>query len=159
MILFLDACALIYRFEGASRFRLAAAALIARVSVRAISMHRSIGVGVRLQFVETRIAEVDKLRRKYGHTVEEILAFYDQVSADLQMVEGADERRDFLRKQVEKLREEYAVAAADLGARRRKAADKLDKRVEAELKDLNMERSRFVISCSATLTRRIAISV
>ena len=102
----------------------------------------------RLQFVETRIAEVDKLRRKYGHTVEEILAFHDKVSADLLMVEGADERRDFLRKHVAKLREDYGEAAGDLSARRRKAADKLDKRVESELKDLNMERSRFVISVS-----------
>ncbi len=100
----------------------------------------------RLQFVEGRIGEVDKLRRKYGHTVEEILAFYDQVCADLSLVEGADERRDFLKKQVEKLRDEYQKAAADLTAKRKKAAGKLDQRVEGELKDLNMERSRFVIS-------------
>ncbi len=100
----------------------------------------------RLQFVEGRIGEVDKLRRKYGHTVEEILAFYDQVCADLSLVEGADERRDFLKKQVAKLRDEYQKAAADLTAKRKKAAGKLDQKVEGELKDLNMERSRFVIS-------------
>lgn len=100
----------------------------------------------RLQFVEARIGEVDKLRRKYGHTVEEILAFYDQVCADLSLVEGADERRDYLKKQVEKLRDEYRKAAVDLTAKRKKAAGKLDQKVEGELKDLNMERSRFVIS-------------
>ncbi|MCX6610527.1 MAG: DNA repair protein RecN [Acidobacteria bacterium] len=100
----------------------------------------------RLQFVEGRIGEVDKLRRKYGHTVEEILAFYDQVCADLSLVEGADERRDYLKKQVAKLRDEYQKAAADLTAKRKKAAGKLDQKVEGELKDLNMERSRFVIS-------------
>jgi DNA repair protein RecN (Recombination protein N) len=100
----------------------------------------------RLQFVEGRIGEVDKLRRKYGHTVEEILAFYDQVCADLSLVEGADERRDYLKKQVAKLRDEYQKAAADLTAKRKKAAGKLDQKVEGELKDLNMERSRFVIA-------------
>jgi DNA repair protein RecN (Recombination protein N) len=100
----------------------------------------------RLQFVEGRIGEVDKLRRKYGHTVEEILAFYDQVCADLSLVEGADERRDYLMKQVAKLRDEYQKAAADLTAKRKKAAGKLDQKVEGELKDLNMERSRFVIA-------------
>jgi len=100
----------------------------------------------RLQFVETRIGEVDKLRRKYGHTVEDILVFYDKVCADLSLVEGADERRDYLKKQVEKLRDEYQKAAADLTARRKKAAGKLDQKVESELKDLNMERSRFVIA-------------
>jgi len=100
----------------------------------------------RLQFVETRIGEVDKLRRKYGHTVEDILVFYDKVCADLSLVEGADERRDYLKKQVEKLRDDYQKAAADLTARRKKAAGKLDQKVESELKDLNMERSRFVIA-------------
>lgn len=103
----------------------------------------------RLKFVEGRIGEVDKLRRKYGHTVEDILAFYDKVSADLSLVEGADERRDYLKKQVEKLRDDYQKAAADLTAKRKKAAGKLDQRVESELKDLNMERSRFVIAVQA----------
>ncbi len=100
----------------------------------------------RLQFVEGRIGEVDKLRRKYGHTVEDILTFYDKVCADLSLVEGADERRDYLKKQVEKLRDEYQKVAADLTSKRKKAAGKLDQKVEGELKDLNMERSRFVIA-------------
>jgi len=100
----------------------------------------------RLKYVETRIADIDKLRRKYGHTVEDILAFYERVSGDLSLVEGADERREFLGKQIAKLREEYQAVAADLTGRRKKAASKLDQRVEGELKDLNMERSRFVIA-------------
>ncbi len=100
----------------------------------------------RLQFVETRLADIDKLRRKYGHTVEEILSFFAQVSADLSLVEGADERRDELKKAVLQLREEFRTAASELSGRRKKAAAKLAAKVEGELKDLNMERSRFVIA-------------
>ena len=99
----------------------------------------------RLQFVEARLADIDKLRRKYGHTVEEILSFFAQVSADLSLVEGADERRDELKKAVSQLREDFRSAASELSGRRKKAAAKLAAKVEAELKDLNMERSRFVI--------------
>jgi DNA repair protein RecN (Recombination protein N) len=99
----------------------------------------------RLGQVESRIAEIDKLRRKYGHTVEEILAFHAQVTADLSLAEGADARRDELQKLTAQLREQFRAAAAELTARRRKAADKLAAKVMNELKDLNMERSRFVI--------------
>lgn len=99
----------------------------------------------RLNTVEARIAEIDKLRRKYGHNVEEILVFFEKVSADLHLVESADERREELKQQVSQLREQYRAASAELTTRRRKSADKLATKVVGELKDLNMERSRFVI--------------
>ena len=100
----------------------------------------------RLAGVENRLAEIDKLRRKYGHSVAEILAFYDQVCADLDLAEGAGERREELVRTVAALREEYRAAAGELTASRRAAAVRLDGQVESELKDLNMARSRFVIA-------------
>lgn len=100
----------------------------------------------RLNVVEARLAEIDKLRRKYGQNIEEILAFYDRVSQDLSLVEGADERRTTLRKQSEKLRADYAKLAAELTQARKKAASALEKKIDNELKDLNMERSRFQIA-------------
>jgi DNA repair protein RecN (Recombination protein N) len=104
----------------------------------------------RLGEVESRLGEIDKLRRKYGQNIEEILAFYDRVSQDLSLVEGADERRAGLRKQAEILRGEYAALAAELTAARREAASSLEKKVDGELKDLNMERSRFTIAIEGT---------
>lgn len=103
----------------------------------------------RLQIVESRLAEIDKLRRKYGQNIEEILAFYDRVSQDLQLVEGADERRITLRKQSEKLRAEYSKLAAELTTARKKSATALEKKIDNELKDLNMERSRFTIAVTS----------
>ncbi|MBZ2184952.1 MAG: DNA repair protein RecN [Bryobacter sp.] len=100
----------------------------------------------RLAAVENRLAEIDKLRRKYGHSVAEILAFYDQVCADLDLAEGAGERREELVRTVAALREEYRAAAGELTVSRRAAAVRLDGQVESELKDLNMARSRFVIA-------------
>ncbi len=103
----------------------------------------------RLNIVEARLAEIDKLRRKYGQNIEEILAFYDRVSQDLSLVEGADERRITLRKQSENLRAEYAKLAAELTTARKKAATALEKKIDNELKDLNMERSRFTIAVTS----------
>lgn len=100
----------------------------------------------RLAGVENRLAEIDKLRRKYGHSVAEILAFYDQVCADLDLAEGAGERREELVRTAAALREEYRAAAGELTVSRRAAAVRLDGQVESELKDLNMARSRFVIA-------------
>lgn len=100
----------------------------------------------RLAAVENRLAEIDKLRRKYGHSVAEILAFYDQVCADLDLAEGAGERREELVRTAAALREEYRAAAGELTVSRRAAAVRLDGQVESELKDLNMARSRFVIA-------------
>lgn len=103
----------------------------------------------RLEYVEARLAEIDKLTRKYGQNVGEILTFHAEVSASLSMIEGTDERRALLKKQVTQLKADYSAATNDLSAARRNAAVKLEKLVEAELRGLNMERSRFVISIQA----------
>jgi DNA repair protein RecN (Recombination protein N) len=102
----------------------------------------------RLQTVENRIAEVDKLRRKYGHTVNDVLEYLEKVRADLALVENSGERREWLKKEAERLEKEFTGVAAELRARRTAAAAKLTKRVEAELKGLNMERTKFVAALS-----------
>ncbi len=104
----------------------------------------------RLGVIENRLGEIDKLRRKYGQNIEEILAFCERVSADLELVESASGRREELRKSSAKLYADFAATAGELSAERKKAAAALEKRIEAELKDLNMERSRFVISIEET---------
>ncbi|MDX2269726.1 MAG: DNA repair protein RecN [Bryobacter sp.] len=100
----------------------------------------------RLQTVEARLGEIDKLRRKYGHTVAEILAFFDEVRANLSRAEESGERRLELEKAAQKRKQEFATLAAELTEKRCKAARQLEKRIESELKDLNMERSRFVVA-------------
>ena len=47
----------------------------------------------RLEEVESRLVTIDKLKRKYGASVEGILAFLDQVRGNIQAVENASERR------------------------------------------------------------------
>ncbi len=99
----------------------------------------------RLEQVETRLAELDKLKRKYGPTIDDILKFLKQVRADLETMESADERRVELGRERERLAKNFESAATRLRKRRADAARKLAGQLEAELKYLAMERTRFRI--------------
>jgi len=99
----------------------------------------------RLEEIESRLAAIDKLKRKYGGSVEEILAFEEDVIRQIAEVETSDERLEALGKEQKRLAAEFESAAAALTACRRKAAVELAKRVETELRPLAMERTTFRI--------------
>ncbi len=100
----------------------------------------------RLEEIETRLAALGKLKRKYGATVEEILAFQASVHASIAAAEGAGERMAHLRAQLGTLAETYRQAAAALTKTRAEAARELSRRVEKELASLAMERTVFVVA-------------
>jgi DNA repair protein RecN (Recombination protein N) len=99
----------------------------------------------RLDQVEDRLAALDKLKRKYGASVEQVLAFLGEVRASLAAVESADERRSTLQKEAAEFAQTYIDAAKKLSARRMEAASQLGKRVEQELAALAMEKTRIEI--------------
>jgi DNA repair protein RecN (Recombination protein N) len=103
----------------------------------------------RLQQVESRIALVDKLRRKYGTSVAEVLGFLDEVSSSLARVESASERRAQLQKDRHRNEKDYTDAAAALTKLREKAARALEKKVEGELAGLAMAGTRFRVAISS----------
>lgn len=97
----------------------------------------------RLEEIETRMATIEKLKRKYGASIDEILAFLTDVRGKLAAVENAGERRAALEKEQARLAASYETAARRLTALRNDAARRLEKRVEAELASLAMERTAF----------------
>ncbi len=99
----------------------------------------------RLDQIETRLAAIDKLKRKYGGSAGEILAFLDKVTREIGEVESSGERLETLKRARARLAAEYEAAAAELSAKRKDAAQELAKRVERELKPLAMERTVFRI--------------
>jgi len=99
----------------------------------------------RLDEVEDRLASLEKLKRKYGASIDQVLAFLDEVRANLNAVETADDRRNKLQKEVAALAQAYETAAKKLSAQRKKAAVDLGKRVEQELAALAMEKTRIEI--------------
>jgi DNA repair protein RecN (Recombination protein N) len=102
----------------------------------------------RLDEIESRLAALEKLKRKYGATVEEVLAFLEDVRRQLSAVEYSSERREKLRKETQELAACYESAAAQLSAARKSAAQQLSKRVEHELASLAMEKTRVQILVS-----------
>jgi DNA repair protein RecN (Recombination protein N) len=100
----------------------------------------------RLDEVETRLAAMDRLRRKYGTTIEEILEFLGALRGKMQTVAEAGERRAAIEARREKLAGEYTAAAGRLTKARKEAAKKLEKRVEKELAALAMAGTRFQVA-------------
>ncbi len=99
----------------------------------------------RLDEVEARMAALEKLKRKYGTTIGEVLAFLEDVRRELNAVETSSERQTALRKQVATVAASYEAAAKKLTAVRTAAAKRLSKNVETELASLAMERTRIDI--------------
>lgn len=99
----------------------------------------------RLSQVEDKIGRLEALRRKYGQSVEEMLAHRDQVEDELSSLEGADGRI----RELEAAREADIIAANEASAKlskaRARAGKKLAKAVVAELGDLSMAGARFVV--------------
>lgn len=99
----------------------------------------------RLDQVEERLALLAQLKRKYGGTVQEILAFSGRAHEDLARLEHADERREEVRRQLAAASESYDKAAGGLSRDRRAAASRLSGEVRKELSHLGMEKARFAI--------------
>jgi len=100
----------------------------------------------RLDEIENRLAALDKLKRKYGATVDEILAFLADVTRKLNDVETSGERIGELKREQTRLAAEYEKSAGELTALRKSAAVKLGHRVEQELKPLAMDRTIFRVT-------------
>jgi DNA repair protein RecN (Recombination protein N) len=100
----------------------------------------------RLEEVETRLESIARLKRKYGHSIAEILAFLEAVRGQIAGVESAGERMETLRKERKRLAAEFEKLARALTEARQAGARRLEKRVEAELAQLAMERTVFRVS-------------
>lgn len=103
----------------------------------------------RLEDVENRLAQIEKLKRKYGSTIEEILAFLEQVKSQLNAIETAGEHRAALEASLKELEAAFRDQALKLRALRQKAARKLEKAVEAELAGLAMAGTSFRVQLTA----------
>ncbi len=102
-----------------------------------------------LAAVEDRLAAMDRLKRKYGPTLEDVIKHGSQVSRKLSEMENKDEILRQLRGELAQAAELYVGAARTISKKRYEAARKLEKLVEAEINDLAMK-SSFRIEVSGT---------
>jgi len=99
----------------------------------------------RLAAVSERRAALTALTRKYGDTVDEVLAWAETSSQRLLELDGTDDRIDELRREREDVRARLASAAEALSEARSEAARRLEKAVTAELGGLAMPHARLLI--------------
>jgi len=89
--------------------------------------------------VEDRLAALDRLKRKYGPTLDDVINFGADVTRKLSELENKDEVLRVLRAELAQAAEAYLYAARALSKKRREAARKLEKLVEAEINELAMK--------------------
>lgn len=100
----------------------------------------------RLEIIEERLDLLSRLRRKYGNTTAEMIAFREQVRGELSQSEDADARIEALRKEEAALRGTLETQAAQLSEKRHALARACEVRVLGQLTDLGMQSARFEVA-------------
>ena len=99
----------------------------------------------RLDQIEQRLDTINGLRRKYGDSIGEILAYEAKIRRELDTLQHADERTAALQFQVEQDREQLLKTGKQLSAARAALAEKLSAKIMEQLRDLHMEKTVFQI--------------
>ncbi len=99
----------------------------------------------RIDQIEQRLEIYSNLKKKYGSEVEDVIAFGERASERLGQLEGAQEKREKLQKQLADKEKLYRAEAAALTDIRRTEAEKLQRELLSHLKDLGMEKARFEV--------------
>jgi DNA repair protein RecN (Recombination protein N) len=97
----------------------------------------------RLDEIESRLALIERLKRKYGASLSDVLAFLEDVQTKLEAIETAGERKAELERDLAAASAAFAERAKALSSARKAAADKLAKKVETELDSLALESAVF----------------
>jgi len=99
----------------------------------------------RLEAVEERLDAVNKLKRKYGGSIESVFDHLQTVKKELAAVETTDEEIAAVDRQLEELSGRLKTQASTLSEQRRKTAGALAEKIAAELAGLNMPQTRFEV--------------
>ncbi len=97
----------------------------------------------RMDELESRLAHLERLKKRYGGSLAEVLALRDRARQEILELEGSEERVSELKGELETARARYRSLSRALSSSRRQAAARLEKLVARELKDLALQKARF----------------
>lgn len=100
----------------------------------------------RLDWISARLAELKQLQRKYGPTLEEVLAFGDKAETELAVLESLEEEIAQAELRLEEISTEALLRATELSQARREVARKLETGMEQELASLSFNQAFFRVS-------------
>lgn len=98
-----------------------------------------------LEETQSRLDLIDKLKRKYGGTLEEIFAYRDKAAEELSVIENAGDAVAELENRVKLHKEQYEAAAARLTVLRTRVARLMEKEVSRELAELNFSDAELTV--------------
>lgn len=99
----------------------------------------------RLEEVEMRLDEINKLKRKYGGSLEEVIRYQRKAKQELEQIESNEEEMGRLKKERQDIEEEIAQRASELSQGRAHAASLMSRKVERELSSLGMRKIQFQV--------------
>lgn len=99
----------------------------------------------RLNFIQERLYLFDKLKRKYGSSLEEVLNTYDKLSEELKNIELSTSSVEELEEKIKKSHEKLTILANEISENRKNYALVLSSLIEDELQKLELAKSRFEI--------------
>jgi DNA repair protein RecN (Recombination protein N) len=140
------------RFQAPAQQLAAAKAIVEDVDAEVRDFADNINAAPgRLEEIEDRLAALDRLKRKYGQTLAEVIAFGTDAAGKLAEIENRDALVVELQAKEAQDAAAYRAAAAQLSAGRAEAAKKLEKLAEAQINDLAMS-TRFRIQITSDQT-------
>lgn len=125
-----------------------------RIEDIAETIHKECDVGYKnpseiLDRIESRLNSISKLKRKYGSTVEDIIAYREKIATELKSLEHSEETITDLSNDLKEIKERLSEKAAKITEVRNIAAKDLEERIVSELRFLEMEKVRFKISVTS----------
>lgn len=122
-----------------------------RIEDIAETIHKECDVGYKnpseiLDRIESRLNSISKLKRKYGSTVEDIIAYREKIATELKFLEHSEETITDLSNDLKEIKDRLSEKAAKITEVRNIAAKDLEERIVSELRFLEMEKVRFKIS-------------
>jgi len=102
---------------------------------------------------------LNNLKKKYGGSLEKVLAYVDEASQNLSSIENADEEMANLEKEIAVNKKAYDDAAAKLSKIRKETADTISKSINKELDELNFKDAIFGVKIDATTPKENGVDL
>ncbi|MFC0269888.1 DNA repair protein RecN [Metabacillus herbersteinensis] len=102
----------------------------------------------RLNFIESRLNEMNQLKRKYGHTVEDIITYSAKIEEEIDTIQNRDSHLDKMKSELDSITKDLALEAKNLSSVRKNSSKQLIKEIHRELKELYMEKTTFDVNFS-----------
>ncbi|TQR19586.1 DNA repair protein RecN [Psychrobacillus vulpis] len=98
-----------------------------------------------LQYVEDRLAVIQTLKRKYGQSIEDILAYKQQITKNLEQLVNRDEQIQKTAEKIAQIEKDLELEANDLTDKRKIASKQLSEAIMEQLQELYMEKATFSV--------------